>query len=813
MSMLGERAEAVDEAALRPALAAVVSHHDALRMRFTATEGEWRQEPFDSAPVLEVVDLSTVDGGIDEVALGAQRGLDLRDGPVMRAVLCLGETRPVLFLTVHHLVMDGVSWRILLADLETAYRQAGVGRPIELGHRSSDYRRWALRLGDYVRAGGLDADMPYWSAIEAADLPVDRAGVNTAGSARPLTVRLGRDDTDALLHRVPGVYRTQVNDVLLSALGRALAGWTGRDRVLIGMEGHGREDFLDGLDLSRTVGWFTAEYPLALTLPPDGDWGAVLKSVKEQLRAVPHRGLSYGALRYLGDTPEPATAPQPGISFNYHGQWDAGADGAGGLFRSWRGEVGQDQAPDSPRTYLLDITGVVQDGELELGWTYSTGIHDEATVRRVADGMVGALREIVAHCARPEAGGRTPSDFPLAHLDQAAVDRLAGDGRTVEDIYPLTPLQAGMLFHSLIDPAGAYFDQLALRVSGVGDPEAFAAAWQRTVDAVPALRTSLVWEGVDEPVQVVHRAVTVPVTQHDWRRLSEGDRQAELDRVLADDRAAGIDLTRAPLLRLVIARWTDDEIVLVWTAHHIALDGWSTGQVFAEVCERYAAAVGRREPDLPTRRPFVDYLRWLARQDRHAAGDHWRGVLSGGEAGTPLPYDRPPAGAHAAESARSVHLELSPEESHRVHRAAMRNGLTVNTLVQGAWALLLARYSGERDVLFGTTVSGRPPELPGVESMVGMFINTVPTRVTVRNGQPTREWLRELQARESEARRFDFTALSQLQALSGVSGNLFDSAVVFENYPFDDTAGAEEGLRVRDVRAVDPTNFPLTLSA
>ena len=231
-----------------------------------------------------------------------------------------------------------------------------------------------------MRSGAFDDALDWWvrTCAEPADLPVDRSGPNTAGSARTLTVRLGRQDTDALLHRVPAAYRTQINDVLLAALGWALAWWTGRDRVLVGLEGHGREDLFEGLDLSRTIGWFTAEYPVALAIPGSPDLAGLLKSVKEQLRAVPHRGLSYGALRYLAGAPGLAAAPVPGISFNYHGQWDAGTDGTG-LYRGWHGDVGRDLAPDAVRTYLIDVTGVVEDGELELGWTYSTEVHDEAT--------------------------------------------------------------------------------------------------------------------------------------------------------------------------------------------------------------------------------------------------------------------------------------------------------------------------------------------------------------------------------------------------------------------------------------------------
>ncbi|MCP3804373.1 non-ribosomal peptide synthase/polyketide synthase [Allokutzneria sp. A3M-2-11 16] len=778
MSAMIGLAPDVDEHALEQALNAVVRHHEALRLRLDGRA----QSPVDSEIVLE--------RGTDPLA--AQTGLSLEHGPLIRAVLLDG---PKLFLTVHHFAMDGVSWRILLSDLETAYHRR------ELEPVGTSFGQWSHALTAHVESGALDDDLAYWTSLPTnTGLPVDREGANSAGSTQSVSLRLTKTETDALLHQVPGVYRTQVNDVLLSALGRALSSWTGEGTVSVALEGHGREEIVDGVDLSRTIGWFTTQFPVALSMPAE-DWGTVLKSVKEQLRAVPHRGLSYEALRYLRGGLDKHELPA--VSFNYHGQFDVGSDG---LFRERHEAVGQDLAPTETRTFLLDVAGVVENGELELTWIYSENVHDERTVRRVAEQTMSALREIIVHCGRPGAGGRTPSDFPLARLSQCQVDHIAGSGANVEDIYPLTPLQAGMLFHSLVDSAsGVYVDQIRLTLNGVSDPHALGQAWQTVMDRNPILRSGVVWEAVDEPVQVVRREVTLPVKHFDWRELSEEDRDRELERVLAEDRAEGMDLTGDVLMRVAIARYTDDHVLLIWSSHHVLLDGWSTAQVFGEVCDVYA---GKRTA--PARRPFRDYLRWLGTQSTSVALEHWRRVLEGFESPTPLPYDRQPTEAHRAEGTSAVRVSLSLEESASLRTTAQKNGLTVNTVVSGAWALLLSRCGGESDVTFGSTVSGRPDELVGVESMVGMFINTVPTRTTVDSARNTAVWLRELQAAQSESRRYDFVSLAQLQGLVG-GNTLFDSVLVFENYPFDDSAG--DGVRVADVSALDTTNLPLTLTA
>ena len=819
----------VDPELLRRALTALWAHHDALRSRFTlAQDGTWEQycAPAEApAPeLLEVCDLGGLDPAAAEEAearatAAAHAAFRLDSLPLLTARLfTTGGTRPArLLLAVHHLLVDGVSWRVLLEDLETAYRQALEGRPLRLPARTTSVREWTRRLRAHTGNGGFAEQRAHWQTVArhcAVPLPVDGEGGNTAAEVRAVTVRLDRERTDELLRKVPGIYRTRIDDVLLAALGRVLAEWTGRRTVAVGLEGHGREDQLfEDVDLSRTVGWFTTLFPVALEVP-EGDWGTALKAVKEQLRAVPDRGLGYGALRYLARDERFADAATAGISFNYLGRFDWSADGAA-LVGAVPGGLGGAEAPGTERPHLLDVVARVEDGRLEIAWHYSSGRHREQTVTGLARGMLRALEEILAHCADPAAGGRTPSDFPLARLDQAAVDRVVGDGRAVADVYPLTPMQAGMLFHSLLEPEGStYVNQVQLVLSGITDPDALAEAWQRTVDANPILRTRLSWQESAEPLQLVQQRATVLVTRHDWTGQAPEDVERETSRLLAADRQAGLDLGTAPLMRLTLIRLSPTRVRLVWTFHHILLDGWSAAQVFDEVCERYAALTSGRRPSLPERAPFGDYLRWLAGQDAAGAERYWRETLAGFRAPTGLPRDRRPAEAHRSSSSESVRVTLDTGVSARVREAAQQAGLTVNTLLQGAWALLLSRYGGSEDVVFGTIVSGRPADLPGVTSMVGLFINTQPTRVRVDGRRRLLDWLGELQTAQSEARRHDFVSLAQLQGWSEVPGGtaLFDSILVFENYPFDAAAVTRHGLGVEAERDLEPTNYPLSVA-
>ncbi|WP_327329242.1 amino acid adenylation domain-containing protein [Streptomyces sp. NBC_01208] len=818
----------VDADALGAAFAAVLDHHDGLRLRVEHADGVWRQrnEAAADGTVFEAVDLSALDEAAQDQAMRAaitkaQTGFDIRDLPLLRGLLfTLGSGRaPRLFLCAHHYVVDAVSWRVILADLETGHQQAVSGQKVRLDAKSTSLRDWAHRLTGLVAEGGFDAELGYWSeveraTVEAATLPVDLQGRNTVGSARTLTRRLSADLTDALLRKVPEAYRTQVNDVLLSALARVLREWAG-GTVPVELEGHGREDLFDDVDLSRTVGWFTTVFPVALELPDGEEWGATLKVVKEQLRAVPSRGLGYGALRYLGAPGPLGQGRQCQVGFNYHGRFDADT-GDGGLFHGWCENPVPDRSPDQARQCLIDVTGMVRDGRLEFGWEYSGNVHREETVAQLAEGFLVALEQIVEHCARPGSGGCTPSDFPLAGLDQAAVDRIVGDGRAVEDIYPLTPMQSGMLFHSLDGgDSDVYLTHFAAVLDGVEDAHRLAEAFQRVVDRTPILRTAVFGSGLDVPLQIVRRGVQLPVTHLDWTDLSEEESRARSQSLWESLHTGELDLAEAPLMRLTLARLSSESVQVFWSSHHLLLDGWSFADVLAQVFEEHATLGGSAPSAQKPRPPFRDYVQWLAEQDDAAAEAHWRRAMAGFTAATPLPFDRAPLVAHGSRSSREVNLRLPAERSRRLYEFARSARLTVNTVVQGAWALLLARHSGEHDVCFGATVSGRPAELAGADEIVGLFINTLPVRTRLDSGLDLVSWLRRMQDEQVATRQFEHVSLGQVRTWSEVprGSSLFDSIVIFESFPHDRDAASRHGLVVRESKGAEDTNYALTLTA
>jgi non-ribosomal peptide synthase protein (TIGR01720 family) len=383
-------------------------------MRFEYVNGQWFQNnaPVNPMELLQRHDMSDVDSGkqsaaMERIADDIHTSFDLGHPPLLKAALFnLGMgRRPLLFLVAHHLVVDGVSWRILLDDLDTAYRQAVHNETITLGIKGTSFREWAQRLSEYVAAGGFDDELDHWtSALEATALLTEGAQAESETTARTVSAVLNPDETNTLLRAAPTVYRTRINDVLLTALAWALSRWTGRRRVSINLEGHGREEVLDGVDLSRTVGWFTSIFPVALDIATSDEpnWRNLIKSVRRQLRAIPGNGLGFGALRYLGS---PATREQlstneqgPQISFNYLGQWDARSqDEEYSLYWATHSTIGQQHDPAERNGHLLEVVGEVSNGQLQFSWWYDTCLR-RATVQCVADDFVDALRRIARYC-------------------------------------------------------------------------------------------------------------------------------------------------------------------------------------------------------------------------------------------------------------------------------------------------------------------------------------------------------------------------------------------------------------------------------
>ncbi|MCZ6597765.1 MAG: condensation domain-containing protein, partial [Planctomycetota bacterium] len=375
----------------------------------------------------------------------------------------------------------------------------------------------------------------------------------------------------------------------------------------------------------------------------------------------------------------------------------------------------------------------------------------------------------------------------------------------IEDIYELLPMQHGILFDSVTaGDTGMYLIQLEYLLHGVLRIPEFESAWRETVARHAILRTSFHWEELHKPMQVVHRSVDLPFTVEDWSSLAADERERRAAELRDVDRRRGVDFEAAPLLRLVLVREGAEDYRLLWSFHHILMEGWSASLVLGDVLASYRALTGADGGPLPTARPFRDYVTWFQEQDPQRAEEYWRGELSGFESPTQLGIDLLPTDLHTPVTEHEQQrIELSAKATDALQSFAKRHRLTLNTVVQGAWAVLLARYCGEEDVVFGTIVSGRSVPLEGVESMVGLVVNLLPSRARVAPREPLVPWLRQLQARQVRQRDFEYTPLVEVKSWSEVQAGvpLFESVLVFENWSGDLTTSEwDRELSVLDVR-------------
>ncbi|WP_457512739.1 amino acid adenylation domain-containing protein [Streptomyces sp. TE33382] len=819
---------------LAAGLAAVIDTHDMLRSRIVETDGEQpRLVVADRAAVTAATLVERVEAGAGDVDKIAERcaeetaaRLDPAAGVMIRAVwVDAGPGRlGRLVVVAHHLLADVVSWRVLLPDLQVACAAVAAGREPALDPVDVSYRRWARTLAD--QAAIRTAELETWTAIldgaqsRPGEFDPTRDTMSTAGRR---SWRLPRDKAGVLVAKATSAFHCGVHEVLLATLAGAVARWRGDTAVVVDVEGHGRQPIGD-LDLSRTVGWFTDIHPLRLDVAgidtaeavSGGDAaGRLLKSVKENVRAVPDGGLGYGMLRYLNAETGPALAalPKPEIGFNYLGRFSSRPDGAA---EPWQmvGTIGGTTDQDTALRHVLEIDAVVLDAgdgpELELTMTWAGRILGEAEAESLGQGWLDMLSGLAAHVDAGGVGGHTPSDFPLTALTQRDVAEVEAAVPGLVDIWPLSPLQEGLLFHAA-DERGpdVYASMRTLVIEGPLDVARFRRSWQVLLDRHPALRASFHQLGSGATVQAVVGEVTLPWQETDLSHLPEAEALAEVDRLAAELHAERFDLTRAPQLRLHLLRLGDRRHRLVFTSHHIAADGWSLPLITGEVLAAYYAGGEGRALLTPT--SYRDYLAWTVHQDKAAAREAWRAELAGLDEAT---HVVPPETIIAPVEPDRVGFALDDDLSRRLVKFTRQHGVTANTLFQGVWALLLARLTGRQDVVFGAAVAGRPPEIPGVESVVGLFMNMLPVRAHLAGAEPFLDMLADLQERQVALIPHQHVGLTEIKQHAG-PGAAFDTIVVFENYPPPPPVSDEPDALVMRPAGIpnDTGHYPLSMRA
>lgn len=811
-------------------LQALLDRHPSLRLRLQDNDGDWSLLVPEAGAVDARDRLHVVDELSDEALVAARTALDPATGSMLSAVWVPGTAQ--LALVIHHLAVDGVSWRILLEDINIAWAQHHGGADIELPAGGTSFARWSALLAEHALSTDVVEQADTWRQVLATPARVGtvQPEIDTYANAGRLSVALDTETTRQLLSEVPAAFHAGVQDILLIAFGLAWNEFLGVSGAPIAfdIEGHGRQEEIGEavhrrIDLSRTTGWFTTKYPASLAVGElswaqvsagEAALGPVIKTAKEQLRALPD-GLTYGLLRYLNPGVD-LTGPEPTIGFNYLGRLGAGAGDLSEDF--WRISADSLRLTDvaaaisMPLAHSVELNAGTMDTaagpELRANWSWAPSALDGAQADRLSRLWFEALAGICAH-VRSGGGGLTPSDLAPARLNQPQIDALVQQ-YDISDVLPLTPLQQGLLFQAGFAEAtgdstedDVYAVQLALTLTGALD----VARLHDAVSAVAKRHPNLVArfsEEYGEPVQII---LADPVIA--WQHVELiGDIDQQVEQLCAAERASVCRLFTEPVFRAALISGLggaeDGEVGkhrLVLTAHHIVIDGWSLPILLQEIFSIYYGH------QLPAPAPYRNFVTWLAGQDRVAAQSVWGRALDGFEAPT-LVGSLATAGRRGVESYR-----ISEDITRSLGELARAQHTTVNTVLQAAWAQVLTWLTGQHDVAFGTAVSGRPADLAGADSMVGLLINTVPVRANITAATTVVDLLDQLQRMHNDTVEHEHLALNEIHHAIGLD-RLFDTLFVYENYPIDADAllGARE-LGITDFSSREYNHYPLSVVA
>jgi amino acid adenylation domain-containing protein/non-ribosomal peptide synthase protein (TIGR01720 family) len=798
---------------LRACFDKLVAQHDVLRMVFPLdAHGNRRQfnRGLDQQYGWEEVQVTNA----DQLTAHCQRlqsSIDLAEGPLLKACLFKGLEADHLFILVHHLVIDGVSWRILFEDLALLYSQYHQQQPLQLPLKTDSFGTWQLQVEEYAAGTRLAKETAYWDEVERAageakTLTPSKDGSNCCRDEETVSFVLDREHTARLVQDCFLPYHTGMNDILVTALSAALQQVLQAQDLVLNMEAHGREDIGGGLDLTRTIGWFTAAYPVVLHPGTANDARQLLIAVKDCLHRVPHKGIGYGILRYINRRPY---SSKPPVNFNYLGDFGEGITNEQGelFFELSKLEQGAAISPLRQRDALLDVSAMMVNGCLQLSVAYSNQQFERQQMEQLAGAIRLQLEQLIAWLAPQKEEQLTASDLTYNQLSAAEFNQLNAGG-DLENAYRLSPLQEGLYYHWLSAPDSAsYFIQTTCRVNGALDPALLQESYNQLVARHAVLRSYFTQEH-GELLQVVSRQLRSPFVYTDISTVP--DIKAEVEVRKQEDRSQHFDLHQGSQMRLLVLKAGEASHEFIWSHHHILMDGWCAGILIREFFEIYHSLESGQPVKLPPAAKYEKYIQWLEEVDQQESLRYWQRYLDGYE-----PADRlwePLRGMQLSASMRKLSFTLPAPLMSALRAACIQSGITESTFLQAVWGLLMGRYTNSNDLVFGSVVSGRPAGLEGVEEMIGLFSNTVPVRVSWQKEDTVAGLLKQLQEAWIAGSNHHYVQLAEVQA----GRELFNQLMVVENYPVQEMLRrrTDASGKISFVAAAvhEQTNYDLTIT-
>ncbi|WP_028545533.1 non-ribosomal peptide synthetase [Paenibacillus taiwanensis] len=783
----------------------IVQHHDVLRAVFV--DEKWINKQVSN----KLYDFRIYDFRGEEVTneyitnlcTELQASMKLTKGPLVKLGLFKTDKGDHLLVTIHQMVVDTVSWRIIMADFERLYE----GKEQSLPLKTTSFQEWASKLTHYASKVELKNELNYWnrfSQLDIKELNKDYHSPNVLGAkVIKKSIVLDKLYTDSLLTKVNTAYSTELHEILLSALTCTLANFNQAERIQVQLESNGREPLLDDVDISRTVGWFTSQYPVALH--SKASVSDLIISTKDTLRRVPRNGIGYGMLKYVSPF-ELKSIRKPDVCFKYVGQLDELISGE--WFSLSDISPGEEVSQDSVRLYPLNIIASVLQQQFTLTISYIREEYQDETIDGLLQRYIDNLKQIIDHCLSKDHVVITASDITDEDITWDELDPYLKQLDTIKRIYPLTPMQEGLLYHSLADKGEFYHLNMELRVIGDLNEELFRQSFKDLIDRYDVFRTTFDSQHFKENMQIVYKSIEEDFTYLDIRDL-QVDQEAYITKLVSADRKRGFDLSCDNLIRLYVVRMKDQQYSLILSNHHIILDGWSFGIISSELFDNYRRRLRNAPVKASYVTPYETYIKWIGSQDHAAALHYWSTYLKGYDTTIDIPFKK---AATTEGRPQEVILELDKEIVKQIELLAKNNNVTINTVFQSIWAIQLQKYNHVDDVVFGFIVSGRTTQINGIDEMVGLFINTIPLRVNTIHEKRYSHMLQQIKSDFNASEPYQYCSIADIQKLTEVGNSLINGLMVFENYPIDKdmiNQGLQEqvNLQIQSARSFEETNY------
>ncbi len=835
-ALLFEIDKSVTTEQLTSVITALVAHNDALRFTYQHQDHNWIQTYGEYKGEVNIADLTTITSpwllqeAILKLTEEAQQSLDIEKGKLLVMLFIKtpsSETKNRLFLAVHHLAIDGVSWRIIIDQFETALSSIRINESVNLGRKNTSYRDCALFVERYAQSHQASRQLDYWlhTVNSYVPLPVDgEQQLTQFKDIENITITLDENLTRKLLTEVNKAFNTRIDDLLLSSLAKTICDWSNHPDVLIGFEGHGRESN-ELIDMTGTVGWFTSLYPVLVSVAAK-QGSDLIKSVKEQLRGVPDKGMGYGALRYLHHDSEIRRCLSKGkwdVLFNYQGQLD-NAISASEWISIASESIASTISPQRDFDTKISVESFITAGHLTITFNYGKKQYRKQTIAQLSVSFMDNLKALIEYCSTRGTEELTPSDYGLApevsieELDSFLhTQTLKGKGQNaINSLARLSPMQHHILQHKIDYPdSEAYIVQQVYELSGSINIPAFEKSWNDLLSSHDILTAAFFHDSFGIPVQGFNNKVAITLPVIDLTTLSEEEKNARIQTIIRDDRKTKFDLQSSPLLRLTLIQHSEQLYTFMWTHHHVLMDGWSVQLLLKELLEIYNTGKKVSGTSSPAGDSYADFIKFVRAKDEVAYEQFWTSELKGTIPVSITSQENEESKENSGQATDDL-LQFDEKTTALLKAYSQKNHLTVNTVIQGAWALVLSRLTDRNDVVFGMTVTGRPPMIPDVENKIGLYINTIPIRSSFQNDDKIEQWLERLQHHHTRARDFQYVSLKEIQAWTETGKPLFDSVMVYQNYPNqteEADISSDNRLSVNTASFWEHSDFPLSIMA